>query len=274
MDKKILIDGLKRFQGRLLAEVLQAYGKRGASYGHERFGSWFKKFEEFLATNLPAEVDILNAKLSRFGMTVFTGESPARSFWNADGDKLNSYIDSLILDIQNDEYNFEQGAKDTNLVNTTPKQKGKPKDKVFIVHGHDELTKEKTARFIEKLGLKAIILHELPSRSKTIIEKIEENLDGVGFGIVLYTPDDKGNEKDEAEQGNLNFRARQNVILEHGILMGKLGRENVAVVVNGFLELPNDISGLVYINETSWKEDLIKELVAAGYDLELKRIFC
>lgn len=32
--------------------------------------------------------------------------------------------------------------------------------KVFIVHGHDELTKIEVARFIEKLGFEAIILSE------------------------------------------------------------------------------------------------------------------
>ena len=45
------------------------------------------------------------------------------------------------------------------------------KNKIFIVHGHDELAKVEVARFVEKLGLEAIILHEQASSGNTIIEK-------------------------------------------------------------------------------------------------------
>lgn len=47
------------------------------------------------------------------------------------------------------------------------------KNKVFIVHGHDNEVKLEVARFIEKIGFEAIILHEQASNSQTIIEKIE-----------------------------------------------------------------------------------------------------
>ena len=71
------------------------------------------------------------------------------------------------------------------------KKKSKPEsqslDSVFIVHGHDDLAKTETARFVEKLGFTAIILHEQASGGKTIIEKIEAYAN-IGFGIVLYTP--------------------------------------------------------------------------------------
>ena len=65
------------------------------------------------------------------------------------------------------------------------------KSKVFIVHGHDDAAKSEAARFVEKLGFKAIILHEQASLGDTIIEKIEKN-SNVGFAIVLYTPCDEG----------------------------------------------------------------------------------
>jgi predicted nucleotide-binding protein len=118
------------------------------------------------------------------------------------------------------------------------------KSDVFIVHGHDDLAKTQAARFIEKLGLKPIILHEQTSSGKTIIEKIEE-YSNVGFGIVLYTPCDKGC-KNGDETKWLN-RARQNVVFEHGYLIGKIGRQNVCALVKGEVEVPNDISGVVYV---------------------------
>jgi len=68
------------------------------------------------------------------------------------------------------------------------------KKKVFIVHGHDNTVKNEAARFVEKLGLESIILHEQVNAGKTVIEKIEE-FSNVGFAIVLYTDCDLGTKK-------------------------------------------------------------------------------
>ena len=143
--------------------------------------------------------------------------------------------------------------------------------KVFIVHGRDNEAKQEVARFIEKLGLDAIILHEQVSRSQTIIEKIEE-YSNVGFAIILYTPCDEGRLKGI---GNLNNRARQNVVFEHGFLMGKIGRNNVCAIVKGDVEYPNDISGVIYENmdnSGAWKLTVAKELKAAGYQIDMNNI--
>lgn len=145
-------------------------------------------------------------------------------------------------------------------------------NKVFIVHGHDETAQNKAARFVEKLGFEAIILHEKASSGRTIIEKIEHYSD-VGFAIVLYTPDDVGNEKSKSD--SLNIRARQNVVFEHGFLIGKLGRKNVAALVDGKLELPNDISGVVYISldeASAWQLQLAKEMKYSGYEIDMNKL--
>lgn len=120
------------------------------------------------------------------------------------------------------------------------------------------------ASFIKNLGLEPIILHLQASSGRTIIEKIE-HYSNVGFGIVLYTPCDVG-----AKVGVMrsSYRARQNVVFEHGYLIGKLGRPRVAAVVKGQVETPNDISGVVYIaldDAGSWRQELIKEMKAVGY---------
>ena len=146
------------------------------------------------------------------------------------------------------------------------------KSKVFIVHGHDNAAKQAVARFVEKIGFEAIILHEQASSGKTIIEKIEAN-SNVGFAIVLYTPCDLGRSKEEEDQ--LKPRARQNVIFEHGYLIGKIGRKNVSALVKGDVETPNDISGVVYIKmdeADSWKYAVGKEMKACGYDVDLNKI--
>ncbi|MDY0904072.1 nucleotide-binding protein [Pedobacter sp. CFBP9032] len=140
---------------------------------------------------------------------------------------------------------------------------------VFIVHGHDDLAKLETARFIERLGFKPIILHEQASSGKTIIEKIE-HYSNVGFGIVLYTPCDLGGKKIDS----LKSRARQNVVFEHGYLIGKIGRDNVCALVKGDIETPNDISGVVYINmdNSDWQFNIAKELRNSGYKVDMNKL--
>ncbi|WP_139835557.1 TIR domain-containing protein [Thalassospira sp. MCCC 1A01428] len=146
------------------------------------------------------------------------------------------------------------------------------KSKVFVVHGHDVSAKSEVARFIERIGFEAIILHEQANEGKTIIEKIERYSD-VGFGIVLYTPCDLG--ASSKDKGNMNFRARQNVVFEHGFLIGKIGRSNVCALVKGDIEKPNDISGVVYVDfgeGEAWKYQLAKEMKKSGYDVDLNKI--
>jgi len=137
---------------------------------------------------------------------------------------------------------------------------------VFIVHGHDEIAKLEMADFITSLGLTPIILHMQPSSGRTIIEKIEY-YSNVGFGIVLYTPCDVG-----SKVGDLTgkYRARQNVVFEHGYLIGKLGRPRVVAVVKSSVETPNDISGVVYVSldeQNIWKETLKTEMRSVGYQV-------
>lgn len=140
-------------------------------------------------------------------------------------------------------------------------------NRVFIVHGHNDKLKFEVARFVEKLGLEAVILSEQANNGKTIIEKIEENTD-VGYGIVLYTPCDRGGTV-ETQYDDMKFRARQNVIFEHGYLIGKLGRNRVCALVDGDIEYPSDINGVVYIPyQGQWKHDIEQELKSIGYEIK------
>lgn len=144
----------------------------------------------------------------------------------------------------------------------------KSKQKVFIVHGHNSEMKEAIARFIEKIGLEAIILDEQSNNGNTIIEKIEKHSDA-NFAIILYSPCDMGRSIDES---NLHCRARQNVVWEHGYFVGKLGRKRVcALVKDNSIERPSDISGLLYINyeDRDWQIKLIKEIKASGINVDL-----
>jgi predicted nucleotide-binding protein len=161
-----------------------------------------------------------------------------------------------------------EGAASSPIAPDVPKELSK---RVFIVHGHAKEAKEAVARLLGTLGLDPIILHEQPM-GRTVIEKFEAE-GKVGFAVVLLTPDDVGNAKDQA--ANLNPRARQNVILELGYFVGTLGRANVCALVRGKVEVPSDFAGVVY--ETfddggAWKFVLGRELRAAGYSVDLNKI--
>ena len=145
-------------------------------------------------------------------------------------------------------------------------------NKIFIVHGHNEAAKQTMARTLEHDGFEAIILHEQPNSGKTIIEKIEAYTD-VAFAVVLYTECDVGRAKDAEVDAERN-RARQNVVFEHGYLIGRLGRTHVCALVKGDVETPGDISGVVYIPMDSagaWKTHLAKEIKAAGLSVDFNR---
>lgn len=132
---------------------------------------------------------------------------------------------------------------------------------IFIVHGHDELIKQSVARFLEKLDLKPIILHEQPNQGKTLIEKLEMHSALVDFAIILLTPDDKGYPADDPKK--IRDRARQNVILELGLFVGLLGRNRVCALYKGDIEVPSDYAGVVYIpldERDGWKLSLAKEI--------------
>lgn len=144
---------------------------------------------------------------------------------------------------------------------------------VFLVHGHNQAIREMTARLLEKLGLHVIILNEQTSRSDTIVEKLERYSD-VHFAVVLMTADDVGGQKQQ--NGNaLRDRARQNVVLELGYFMGKIGRKRVCVLYEQGVELPSDYYGVVYIeidNGGAWRYALAKELKSAELEVDLNKL--
>jgi predicted nucleotide-binding protein len=139
--------------------------------------------------------------------------------------------------------------------------------KVFIVHGHNENILLEVANMVRSIGLIPIILHEQANQGLTIIEKFEKYSD-VGFAIILLTDDDEGRIK---TSNNFNKRARQNVVFEMGYFIALLSRASVCMLYTSGVELPSDLSGLLYTELDSgdcWKKQLTREFTAAGYKIE------
>ena len=145
-------------------------------------------------------------------------------------------------------------------------------NRVFVVHGRNDGARNTVARFLESLELEPVILQELPSEGKTIIEKFEDH-SAVGFAVVLCTPDDVGALASEPD--NLRPRPRQNVVLELGFFLGKLGRNRVSALLDGDMEMPSDYGGVLYVPldaAEGWKLTLARELNAAGLPLDMNRL--
>ncbi len=140
---------------------------------------------------------------------------------------------------------------------------------VFLVHGHNNEAKETVARFLERLDLDVTILHEQPNQGRTIIEKFEHYAD-VAYAVILLTADDVGRTNVDGEE--LRPRARQNVVLELGYFLGKLGRARVCALMARGVEKPSDLDGVIYVPldpEGAWRLDLAREIQASGLEVDL-----
>ena len=227
---------------------------------------------KFLASRLQEKYNKEAEELLMFPPTVnelFILRSSKNDENNLEG-IMNTYniTNEIIEEVENMLENKINKPEDkTNIIEK------KYSNKIFIVHGHDDSAKNELARFIEKIGLKAIILHEQASGVNTIIEKIEKYANTVGFAIILYTACDKGKSKKEDD---LKDRARQNVVFEHGYFVGKLGRNRVIALNKENIETPSDIDGVLYIPMDSvgaWKTQIVQELKNAGYTIDANNIF-
>lgn len=147
-------------------------------------------------------------------------------------------------------------------------------NKVFVVHGRDEISKTSLEVFLHEIGLEPVVLHRQADEGLTIIEKFEKHSD-VGYAFILLTPDEVAYLASEDtlsdDDRNKEYRARPNVIFEFGYFVGKLGRSRVCCLHTGRTTLPSDVSGMVYKRFDKSVEEIaysiIKDLKASGYTL-------
>lgn len=202
--------------------------------------------------------------------SIFTGNYPALSdYQNGVREKIGH---SLALLGQAVRF-LEEEIADTEVVSVAPAPRLVPKNKVFVVHGHDDAAKYAVARFLEKIGLEAIILSEQPDQGRTIIEKFEDHASEVGFAVVLLTPDDVGQSRTVTD---IQTRARQNVIFELGYFVGKLGRGRACLLRKGDVEMPSDLAGVIYTEldaADGWMHKLVRELKAARMQFDANRLW-
>ena len=216
-------------------------------------------------------------------------ETAVEEVFGRDSSRCRSFIDGLVSSLLYKDYqdsmrfaelslaamleDIKQDWEDENQTPLSPaaRENERPNThEVFIVHGRDNEAKETVARFLTRLALTPVILHEQPNQGRTIIEKFEQHAQ-VGFAVALLTPDDVGALQDNSN--DLKPRARQNVVFELGYFLGRLGRERVCALTKGDVETPSDYDGVVYISldDGGWKMDLIREFKNAGFDVDANK---
>lgn len=142
--------------------------------------------------------------------------------------------------------------------------------RVFVVHGRSDAALHAVARFLGQLRLDPVVLREQPNRGRAIIEKFLDYSD-VAFAVVILTPDDIGGLRGDPPD-RFRPRARQNVVLELGFFLGKLGRDRVCALCEADIEVPSDYSGVLFVPldpHGAWRLELARELRAAGIEVHM-----
>lgn len=187
--------------------------------------------------------------LDRFAMKIYQGTSRVVSIVEINNQIIIIFEDAVIkLDLE--------------------VEKMKMKEKVFIIHGKNNELKREVQLLLERVGIEGIVLHEKADRGRTIIDKLIEEAEHAIYAIAILTPDDVVDSE---------FRARQNVYVEAGYFLGKLGKSRVLLLKLGNIEIPSDLQGILYTEVDDvvngyWKSKVIKELVNAGFNVDTSRL--
>ena len=226
----------------------------------------------------------LQAKVKSSGVEGdWTEIANGHQFRSIDGAKLNWFTKTGTLQYQGNKeaanklkaaltQGSEQATPALAVSGTLSPSLPVERPKVFVVHGHDTQAREQLELVLHRLGLEPFVLANTGG-GMTIIEALEQDVKPqirARFGIVLLTPDDMGWAKADGELTR-QPRARQNVVLEMGMLLAALGRPNVAILKKGHIETPSDAQGIIYLSFNDHIRGTVPKLVdrlrKAGFTL-------
>lgn len=126
--------------------------------------------------------------------------------------------------------------------------------RVFIIHGHDEAKRRELMSLLtDRFRLNAVVMQEKPGKSRTLIEKFEEEANQCNAAIAILTADDFVSNAD-TRYG----QPRPNVIYELGWFAGKYGRSRTLMIVKNGTDIPSDLSG---IEQIRFSEDISEKLL-------------
>jgi predicted nucleotide-binding protein len=156
-----------------------------------------------------------------------------------------------------------------------------PPESAFLVHGHDSLALSEMEAFLAAVGVNTFVLSRVGGAAQSLLQRFLKSAADARFAVVILSSDDIGASRIQYDSEGvaeraLQFRARQNVILELGFFYGLLGWENVFVLyrppdkVFPNFERPSDIEGAVFDSMDAsgmWRKALAHKLSEAGFRL-------
>jgi predicted nucleotide-binding protein len=154
-------------------------------------------------------------------------------------------------------------------------------DSIFIVHGHDDEMLRQVVDYVRSLGITPIVMKDVGGAEQSLFQRFLRFGQEANFALVLMSADDVGASREQFEEPevgdrSLQFRSRQNVILELGFFYGRLGWENVFVLQRSAnrkfpnFEPPSDLGGVIFdkfSSDEKWKTVLRQRLVSHGFEL-------
>jgi hypothetical protein len=132
--------------------------------------------------------------------------------------------------------------------------------KVLLIHGRARDQAILYDWFQNKKLAQPVVMMQEFTLGQTLPEKFEALAMNSDAAIALATPDDLALATDKVDVQKM--RARQNVWVEVGWFWGRLGRENIMLLVRGDVEIPSDLDGIVYYRYESSPLEIEKQIHA------------
>lgn len=169
----------------------------------------------------------------------------------------------------------QQDAPAPSMVNSD-------RESIFVVHGHDDIMLEEVSSFLIDIGVRPIVMTKIGGAEQSLFQRFLRYSGNTKFAVVLMSADDLGASRYQYEEPDiadraLQYRTRQNVLLELGYFYGSLGWENVFVLQKPAnrrfpnFERPSDLDGVVFdrfLPDGAWKVVLKERLVTHGFKLD------
>lgn len=181
-------------------------------------------------------IPIITNHADPFGVVCLHNDDSTRKFSKEQIDRLEAYVDVLALALH------------------TPHPELQLEKNVFIVHGRDTDALRDLELVLRRKGVTPKVLADEDKSAQNLLSALEDLIRICKAGFILATPDDEGrlvltgNEAPSA-------RARENVILETGLLFAKyreFGR--VSILLKKPVKLPSDLNGVAYDEFTNIQE--------------------
>lgn len=258
--------GWSTYGGRFVSLEERQYVKEEIEQFRNEFYKWSDYNSELLKQAFDNPDNEYRKEYDNTGITILMGNEDVMEDYHKKIKKRIAVLDRLIT--------FIPLLPKAETVNKARKDNKTEMNmsKVFIVHGHDSNTRNEAELLVKQLGFEPVVLFKRVNEGDTIIEKLLRESKDAAFSIVLYTKCDEGK---AVEDTDLKPRARQNVVFEHGLMCGLLGRKRVVALVEEGVEVPGDLSGVVYIPldaKMRWQLDVAREMKASGMQVDLNKL--